>query len=293
MSRLDRLKEQHPDLNISVIDIIAKVDPTDTYKYTEFLIKTLKKWYSSIDDVQLHIGIDFFGEENVETLNEFEIHSKSKRIKNSDISTYDGFKDMKDQVKIAEEILKQKELEKQTLKIHDDDTWLVLTPLSFEASKVYGSNTKWCTTQERYWENYLKTHRLIYCINKKTDTKVAFSRDFNEGKFQSWTADDSEVSPMYVDFIPDDIFLKIRKELQKEQRTIDLIEGYEPKDNLSISNLMNINSGVDQSNILDRIRRLMGDYVPNERRISDYPNIDIREGYDDYMTYFNAGSRDH
>jgi hypothetical protein len=38
MSRLDKLKEQHPDLNISIIDMIAKIDPTETYKYTEFLV---------------------------------------------------------------------------------------------------------------------------------------------------------------------------------------------------------------------------------------------------------------
>lgn len=296
MSRLDRLKEQHPDLNISIIDIISSLDPTDSYKYTEFLIKNFKNdndYYSSNpDEFKGYMGVFLFGSNEIEILNEFERHSKLNRIKEKDISKYKNFIELNEQVTIAEEIEKRKELEKQILKIHEDDTWLVITPLSFEASKVYGSNTKWCTTQERYWGNYLKTHRLIYCINKKTDTKIAFSRDFNEDKFQSWTADDREVSPMYVDFIPDDIFLKIRKELQKEQRTIDLIEGTEPKENLRISDLMDINSGVDQSNILDRIRRLMGEYVPNnERRISDYPNIN--DGYSDYMTYFNAGSRDH
>ena len=44
MSRLDKLKEQHPELNINVIDLISIIDPTDTYKYTEFLIKHLKTW---------------------------------------------------------------------------------------------------------------------------------------------------------------------------------------------------------------------------------------------------------
>jgi hypothetical protein len=42
MSRIDKLKEQHPELNISVIDLLSKVDPTDSYKYTEFLVKKLK-----------------------------------------------------------------------------------------------------------------------------------------------------------------------------------------------------------------------------------------------------------
>lgn len=33
MSRLDKLKEQHPELNMSVMDVLGKIDPTNTYKY--------------------------------------------------------------------------------------------------------------------------------------------------------------------------------------------------------------------------------------------------------------------
>jgi hypothetical protein len=42
MSRLDRLKEQHPDLNVSLIDIITSLDPSNSYKYTEFLNSILR-----------------------------------------------------------------------------------------------------------------------------------------------------------------------------------------------------------------------------------------------------------
>jgi hypothetical protein len=177
-----------------------------------------------LDELKGYLGVFLFGSNEIEVLNEFERHSRANRIKEKDISKYKNFKELNEQVKIAEDIEKQKEVEKQILKIHEDDTWLVLTPLSFEASRVYGSNPKWCTTQERYWDRYLKTHRLVYCINKKIDTKVAFSRDYGDDKFQAWTADDSEVSPMFIDWIPDEIFLKIRKELQKNERTIDLTD---------------------------------------------------------------------
>lgn len=48
MSRLDKLKEQHPELNISVIDIIGRLDPTKTYKYHESLhhpkYREYKEW---------------------------------------------------------------------------------------------------------------------------------------------------------------------------------------------------------------------------------------------------------
>jgi len=319
MSRLDKLKEQHPDLNVSLIDIITSLDPTGTYKYTEFLIKNFKRdnqYYSpNLDELKGYLGVFLFGSNEIEVLNEFERHSRANRIKEKDISKYKNFLELHEQVKIAEDIEKQKEVEKQILKIHEDDTWLVLTPLSFDASRVYGSNTKWCTTQERYWDKYLKTHRLVYCINKKIDTKVAFSRDYGEDKFQAWTADDSEVSPMFIDWIPDEIFLKIRKELQKNERTIDLIYGETRNKPVSISDIINIHQGnsetTNYSSILDRIRSLMGDNPYNStwtsindsvvdpsneitidvntssRRITDYPKK-LGIDYSDY--YFTGGT---
>ena len=42
MNRLERLKQQHQDLDVSLIDIISFLDPTDSYKYLEFLIKNFK-----------------------------------------------------------------------------------------------------------------------------------------------------------------------------------------------------------------------------------------------------------
>ena len=245
MSRLDRLKEQHPDLNVSLIDIISYLDPTDSYKYIEFLIKNFKRdsqYYSpNKEEFMGLMGVFLFGSGEIETLNEFERHSRANRIKQKDISQYTNFLELNDVVKVAEEIENRKKIEKQILKIYEDDTWFILTPLSFEASQVYGANTKWCTTQEKYWYQYLTSHRLIYVLNKKINTKIAFSRDYRNDKFQAWTADDSEVSPMFIDWIPDELFLKIRKELQKDERTGDLIG--------------------------------LGDTVKNIIKLSDYPEL--------------------
>lgn len=227
MSRLDRLKEQHPDLNISLIDIISYLDPTDSYKYIEFLIKNFKRdsqYYSpNKEEFMGYMGVFLFGSGEIETLNEFERHSRANRIKQKDISQYTNFLELNDVVKAAEEIENRKKIEKEILNIHEDDTWLILTPLSFEASKVYGANTKWCVTQEKYWNQYLTTHRLIYVLNKKTDTKIAFSRDFSKEKFQAWDQLDKEVDPMFINFIPDELFLKIRKELQEDKTTGEVI----------------------------------------------------------------------
>jgi len=227
MSRLDRLKEQHPDLNVSIIDIISYLDPTDSYKYIEFLIKNFKRdsqYYSpNKEEFMGYMGVFLFGSGEIEALNEFERHSKANRIKIKDISQYSNFLELNESVVLAQEIENRKKIEKEILKIHEDDTWFILTPLSFEASKVYGANTKWCVTQEKYWNQYLTTHRLIYVLNKKTDTKIAFSRDFSKEKLQAWDQLDKEVDPMFIDFISDELFLKIRKELQENKTTGDLI----------------------------------------------------------------------
>ena len=53
MSRLDELKKQYPELNMSLLDIFQSLDPSGTYKYLPLLCKifgarfNLKKTYDS------------------------------------------------------------------------------------------------------------------------------------------------------------------------------------------------------------------------------------------------------
>jgi hypothetical protein len=225
MSRLDRLKEQHPELNISLIDMLVKVDPTSTYKYTEFLIKMIKEMFISDDasDIGLNIGIDILGWDNVDSLNEFEIHSRAGRIKNSDISSYKNWKQIENSVKDAEELVKQKEAEKQINKLYDDSEWLVVIPLSFESSKVYGMGTKWCTTQENHWNDYISNYKMIYIINKLSNEKYAISRDKrSDSKIQAWLSDDKETSPFMLP-LPSNIMSIITEEVRKKECIRDLM----------------------------------------------------------------------
>lgn len=222
MSRLDRLKEQHPELNVSVMDVIAKLDPTKTYKYTEFLVKKFKEFYSDYNDWTIGLGMEMMGSENMESLNKFEIHVKANRITNPDISQYKGFRSIEDAVKEADEKVKMKELEKQVIKLYNDDEWSVIIPLSYEASKTYGANTKWCTTQERYWNDYYKTYKLIYIQNKKTNDKYAVSRHFEDSKkIQAWMSNDNETNPMLLP-IPLEIMSIIICEVNKTDTVLEL-----------------------------------------------------------------------
>jgi hypothetical protein len=91
-----------------------------------------------------------------------------------------------------------KEMETQIIKIHEDDEWLLLRPLTYASSKKYGSNTKWCTTQEtnpEYFTKYSSKGVLIYCINKVNGYKVAsfYSLDKNDPEFSYWNQKDTRI----------------------------------------------------------------------------------------------------
>lgn len=221
MSRIDDLKKQNPQLNISLIDIIASVDPTSTYKYTSFMIKALKNELES-DDVKKEIAEILFDKQFIEYINRFEKHCVAQRIRNNDITKYKSIDEIIGAVKEGDEILKQKEGEKQIIKLYDKDGYIVLIPLTFEASKTYGANTKWCITQKTYWKDYQWKYRIIYIIDKNKDNKYAISRKYDDdAHIKGWTLLDKEISPLMFD-LPEELIMFLMKMVKKPQFEIEL-----------------------------------------------------------------------
>jgi len=219
MARIDELRKQHPDLNVSFLDIIVSLDPTSTYKYTDFIIKSIKKEVN-IDEVKRELASHFLTKKESECLSLFEEHSKAKRLEKLDITQYKSFEDLDIAVKKADESFKLKRLEKEVAKLYETEDWLVLTPLSYEASKSYGANTKWCVTQELHYKRYQDSHRIFFILSKKTNDKFAVSREFNDPKnIQAWLADDTETSPMLLP-IPFDVMGKIIEEVKKPKEQL-------------------------------------------------------------------------
>jgi hypothetical protein len=203
MSRIEQLKKQNPSYTIEIIDIINNL--FDKVKYTELsvnLIKTKRQGYSRssediINEMVVEYGQDrenltsksyeeltnifrvlgdYFGYHDFKTIQKFIELNERNLIKENDLSKFKSFEDLELQVSLAELKLIDKDLEKQVIKLYETDEWLVLKPMSFLASKKYGSNTKWCTTQENNPDYYLRYSRrgiLIYCMNKVTGEKVA------------------------------------------------------------------------------------------------------------------------
>ncbi len=225
------LKKQYPDLDVSVIDYVSRIDPSKTNKLTPFLLKIISKqnldkkhlvrteWSNiannRIDRYIFTMLMDMVGEgvQGLQTLKEFNEHLENNRIENSDISKYETWEDLLTQKGLADIKLMDKESTKQVDRIYEDTTWLVVKPLSFNASLTYGSGTKWCTAMKRephYFYKYTTEGILIYTINKTNGKKFGIFSSPNEVSF--WNNVDNRIDSIESG-IPYEILSLIRESL--------------------------------------------------------------------------------
>ena len=253
MSKFDELKKQHKDLALNDLDLMKMAMPDQAIKYVEVLAKLAKSKYKEItaahggkDNLRIAClsalagwGIDYNYLETLETpvlwalwtrmetllgQSTFKLFIKFANlnerglISNNDVTSYKSFDEIEQAVSLAEIKLIDKELEKQIIKVHEDDEWLLLKPLSLEASMKYGASTKWCTTMEsgKYFANYSKWGILIYALNKKTGFKFASFKNLDrdrDNEFSFWNPADSKIDPLDTMEIPTEILAIIRKEV--------------------------------------------------------------------------------
>ena len=192
MSKIDILKYQNQQLDMSFIDIIDLLMPKS--KYTEMVVNLTKynpknamsngeyeetiKYINNIFGTPLDklrqlsnhkvwviqnlIGMVPYNLREDNNLRKFIEYNERGLIDNKDLTSYKNIGDIVRQISIAEVRLLNKELIKQVHKMYEDDEWLVLRPLTRESSVKYGAGTKWCTasTNEEY-QFYRYTRRGI------------------------------------------------------------------------------------------------------------------------------------
>lgn len=251
MSKINELKKQNPQFNIDIIEIINNLFGNKS-KYTELSINLLKDKLNTehhyAEDLRTEMihefGVDeeflkdkthheirnifkviteFYGWQNFILVNKFTSLNERKMISQNDLTKYKNFKELELQISLSELRLVDKELEKQTIILLENDEWLVLKPMSFLASKKYGANTKWCTTQENNPEYYLRYSRrgiLIYCLNKITGEKVAAfkSLDNHEKETSFWDIIDNRIDSMEAN-LPDEVMNVIKHEFRNTKKT--------------------------------------------------------------------------
>jgi hypothetical protein len=215
------------------------------------------------ENIALTLGTDLVGDKYSKNLNEFEEHVKANRIQKKDISQYTSFDEIKEQVKMAEEIVKQKELEKQIEKLFEDDEYLVLIPLTKESNQIYGSNTKWCTTMESggYWEKYSENYKIIYILNKQTGKKFAISKGiYSVEGVKVWDQMDDDIS-IFETNIPSNIYEVISQSLSINETNQEIYNRKFPKKIEYVSTYddsLSSSSEYPSFNYIEMLRKYMG-----------------------------------
>ena len=253
MGKIDELKKQNPNFNINIIDIIN--DIYGKSKYTEMVINLIKNKYNkrnndnNYSDIyrelvrEYNISPDKLITKNyfdlinmIKVLNEYVGYNESKTIEKfielneknlitqKDLTTYKTIEELELQISLSDLKIVDKELEKQVLKLMETDEWLVLKPLSYQASVKYGSGTKWCTASKNesdYYFRYSKRGILIYCINKKTGDKVAGFKNLDlsyEKETSFWTIIDLRTDSIDCD-LPEDVMNIFKEEFKNTKKT--------------------------------------------------------------------------
>jgi hypothetical protein len=254
MSRIHELKLNNPSFTIDIIGIINELFSKS--KYAELsvnLIKTRKNSFQhgegqkedlitelstefeldekmlstkSVDELETirKIITEQFGFNNFLIMKKFEKLNERNLIINNDLTRFKIFEDIELELSLAEFKLLGKELEKQTIKLLENEEWLVIKPMSFLASKKYGANTKWCTTQEHnpeYYLRYSKRGILIYCINKKTGDKVAAFKNtdkYADKETSFWDITDNRVDSMECN-LPQEVMDIIKDEFKNTTKS--------------------------------------------------------------------------
>lgn len=264
MSRTNELKKQHPDYALSMIDILKMSIPGQSSKYIELLLKLtnatnnadnyneehkawrlekLKTRYDvdsnlvenmpmAVIEVIYHVLEDTIGPATHSIFRRFCELNERGLIEDNDVSKYSTLEQISQVVALAELKLVDKEAAKKIKVIFEDDIWIVLRPLSLEASQKYGAATKWCTTSATpldtdlsdfdpyyhlgsHFDRYSYRGILIYTINKKTGHKVGTFKNLNPDKdseFSFWNEMDDRIDSLDSE-LPIEILGKIKEEV--------------------------------------------------------------------------------
>jgi len=254
MGKIEELKKQNPNFNINIIDIIN--DVYGKSKYTEMVINLIKNKYSKREgdgnyysDIHrelireykvnpdkligktvfelvnmIRVFSENIGYNESKTIEKFIELNEKNLITQKDLTTYKTIEELELQISLSDLKIVDKELEKQVLKLMETDEWLVLKPLSYQASVKYGSGTKWCTASKNesdYYFRYSKRGILIYCINKKTGDKVAGFKNLDlsyEKETSFWTIIDLRTDSIDCD-LPEDVMNIFKEEFKNTKKT--------------------------------------------------------------------------
>lgn len=164
----------------------------------------------------------------VEALKFFDIHNK--KYKHQEFKKYvdnDLFYFLKETDEIRDKF-NQKKGEKEVAKIYENERVLVVRPITYGASCVYGAGTRWCTSSKStstHFDNYNETGSLYYFITKGVDSsnkfyKVSLYRN-NDGIDNWYDATDRQMGENEIELLTSaygDALISIDSDFEKFER---------------------------------------------------------------------------
>ena len=212
MGRLKTIKESSPEwIKMSLFDAVVLMDPSSSKKYVKMILNLMsermdeekhryemnneldyvtenvhrfvsdKTVIESMDfetkmAVIRHLDMISMGRDVYREINAFiqrHMNNKFHDVDVNKIENMDSLRKLNSRASISE---LNKELEKQVDVLMNNDTWLVVRPITYEASCKYGAQTRWCTTSSdspNHFFRYTQNGKLVYILNKETGQKTA------------------------------------------------------------------------------------------------------------------------
>jgi len=241
MSRIKELRNSDEN-NVSLIRSLEQMLVSDKTKYIELFRKLIinridseetkqgvyEDLYNRLPNASFADDMNMFelmflsalvswtDQENIISFNQFIEYNERTLVERNDLTTYKSFDEISCEISKVDLKMITKEMETQVISLYSDDEWLIIKPLTYESSKKYGSNTKWCTTSAHnpeYFFRYTKKGILVYCMNKKTGYKVAAYKDMKERDVSFWNQRDERIDSFYTE-LTDEIISLLRKEFK-------------------------------------------------------------------------------
>ena len=165
------------------------------------------------------------GVENVKALHEFNENLNNNKTIIKDITLLNDFGDVFEQLVLSELKHSSSSVKDEIDTLFRNKEWVILKPLSYNSSKIYGSSTKWCTSsrvESDSFYDYSEDGVLIYIINRINNDKIAvhwyLNSDDEPYEMSWWGKEDKRIDSMQSN-LPNFIIKEIKTCLDNEKNT--------------------------------------------------------------------------
>lgn len=227
----DAIKQVGGRVDTKVLTLLYDSDPSETKKYFNWMVKQMVRKTDYPDSIitkvkNFDLNLNKITPENIKSVEGISDKAKQnpKDINNYEISDIEALLDYVPNIKSRSDIKRE-----GGDVIYEDDKWLVLSPLTQEASCQYGAGTKWCTAARvsNSYSEYTKQGILIYFIDKLRNEgnyyRMALHVDFGDNVDQrnvAWyDAKDSRIDPDVINLLPPSVSTTVDRYIRKAYDT--------------------------------------------------------------------------